>query len=178
MTVSAPVVTTTSRQLLGLAGADVGRRVGRVASLDEGLEDLRAGRLGEGGELPEAVLGVGRGAVGPDADEDDAFEADLAVLDLGDVLELGREAGDPAERLTLLEDEGPVVVAQPVLGVGRVSRVHGRRIGIHGGGLSHRESRVARRPTYAEPFNPPRFTVERGCERFGSDLPVSTATRW
>ena len=32
----------------------------------------------------------------------DALEAQLAVLDLGDVLELGREPGDAAQRRTLL----------------------------------------------------------------------------
>src|SRR5205085_12129087 len=38
-------------------------------------------------------------------DEYDALEAQLAVLDLGDVLEVGADAGDAAERLALLEVE-------------------------------------------------------------------------
>ena len=51
-------------------------------------------------------------ALGPDADQDDPLEAQLAVLDLGDVFEFGRQAGDPAQRRTL----GPFQLA----GVGQV----------------------------------------------------------
>ena len=47
ITVSAPVATHDVAQLLRLAGADVGRRVGLVAALDEPVEHLRAGGLGE-----------------------------------------------------------------------------------------------------------------------------------
>ena len=41
--------------------------------------------------------------VGPDPDEHDPLEAQLPVLDLGDVCEFGRQAGDAAQRLPLLE---------------------------------------------------------------------------
>ena len=51
------------------------------------------------------VLGVVDGALGPDADEHDALQAQLAVLDLGDVLELGGQPGDAAQRRALLEVE-------------------------------------------------------------------------
>ena len=40
-------------------------------------------------------------ALGPDPDEHDPLQAELAVLDLGDVLELGAQAGDPAELVPL-----------------------------------------------------------------------------
>ena len=42
-------------------------------------------------------------ALGPHADEDDTFETQLPVLDLGDIGELGRQAGHAAERAALLE---------------------------------------------------------------------------
>ena len=90
-------------QLLGLAGADVGRRVRPVAPLHQALQDLGAGRLGQPGELGQRVLRVGHRAGGPDADEHDALQPELPVLDLGDVGELGREARDAAERLPVLE---------------------------------------------------------------------------
>jgi hypothetical protein len=37
------------------------------------------------------------GALGPDTDEDDPLQPELAVLDLGDVLELGAQADDAAQ---------------------------------------------------------------------------------
>ena len=107
ITVSAPRGDDDVAQLLRLARADVGGRVGLVAALDQAVEHLRAGGLGEPGQLGQRVLGVGQGAVGPHADEHDALEAQLPVLDLGDVGELGGQAGDAAQRLALLE----VVVA-------------------------------------------------------------------
>ena len=50
------------------------------------------GGLGERGELPQGVLRVLRGALGPDARQHHALQAQLAVLDLGHVLELGGQA--------------------------------------------------------------------------------------
>ena len=44
-------------------------------------------------------------ALGPDADQHDAFEPQLAVLDLGDVGELGGQAGDAAQRAAVFEVE-------------------------------------------------------------------------
>ena len=72
-------------QLLGLPRADVGGRVGFVAALDEALEHLRTGGLCERGQLGEAGVGVGGAAVGPDTDQHDAFQSQLAVFHLGDV---------------------------------------------------------------------------------------------
>ncbi len=84
-------------QLLGLAGADVGGRVGLVTALDDAVEHQRSRGLGEGGQLGQRILRVLDGARGPDADEDDPLQTELAVLDLGDVLELGGQARHPAE---------------------------------------------------------------------------------
>ena len=56
-------------QLLRLALAEVGRGVGLLATLDDALEHRRTGRLGEGRELADGVLGVVGGAVVPDAGE-------------------------------------------------------------------------------------------------------------
>ena len=72
----------------------------------------RAGGLGERRQLGQRVLGVLRRALGPDADEDDALEAQLAVLDLGDVLQLGGQTGDPAQRLAVGEVE--LLAVEPV----------------------------------------------------------------
>ena len=52
------------------------------------------------------------GAVGPDADEHDPLEPQLAVLDLGDVLEFGREPGDPAQGLAVDAVELVAVVVE------------------------------------------------------------------
>ena len=41
--------------------------------------------------------------VGPHPDQDDALESQLAVLDLGDVVELGGDARDTAKRPALFE---------------------------------------------------------------------------
>ena len=68
-------------------------------------EHLGAGGLGEGGELTHGVLGVRRRCPRSTRREHHTLEAQLAVLDLGDVLELGRQAGDPAQRRALLAVE-------------------------------------------------------------------------
>src|SRR6478672_2451679 len=62
---------------LDLAAADEGRRVGRLAALEDRLEHLGAGGLGERGELGHRVLGVGHGAAGPHTDQHDPLEAQL-----------------------------------------------------------------------------------------------------
>lgn len=90
-------------EFLGLAGTDVGGRVGFVPPLDEALEDFRSGGLGQCGELGHAGFGLRRGSLGPDTDEHHAFEAQLPVFDFGDVCELGGEPGNPAQRAAVLE---------------------------------------------------------------------------
>ena len=99
-----------------LAAPDVRRRVGPAAPLEDVVEHLRAGGLGEQRELGHGVLGVLDRALGPHADEHDPLQAELPVLDLGDVLELGTQPGDPAELVAL----GQVLLAgrQVVGGLG------------------------------------------------------------
>ncbi len=92
-------------QLGRLARADVGRRVGLVAALDQPLEHLGAGRLGQRGQLGHAGPAVGGGAVGPHTDQHHPFQPQLAVFDLGDVGELGGQAGDAAQRRPVFQGE-------------------------------------------------------------------------
>jgi hypothetical protein len=71
--------------------------------LHEPFEDLRAGSLGECLELLQGRLRVSERAGRPDADQDDPLEAKLAVLDLADVLELGRDARDASQTAARLQ---------------------------------------------------------------------------
>ncbi len=105
ITVSAPVATTTSRSSCRLTRPDVGRRVRLVASLDQALEHLGAGGLGERREFGHAGLGVAGAALGPHADQHDALQPQLPVLDLGDVGEFGRQPGHPAQRRAVFEGQ-------------------------------------------------------------------------
>ena len=95
ITVSAPVASDDVAQLVGLARADVGRGVGPVAPLDQASRTsepaVSASSLSSCIEFSASATRP----VGPDADQDDPLEPELAVLDLGDVLELGRQ---PATR--------------------------------------------------------------------------------
>jgi hypothetical protein len=102
-------------QVPGLARADVGCRVGTVAALDQPLEHLGAGGLGQRSELGEGVLRIRGRSLGPDTDEHDPLEAQLAVFDLGDVLQLGRQAGDAPQTLPGLEVETVTVEVGPVV---------------------------------------------------------------
>ena len=92
-------------QLARLARADVRRGIRPVAPLDDAVEHQRPGRLRQGGQLPEAALRLVGRAFSPDTHEHDLLEADLAVLDLSDVLELGGQAHDTSQRLPILEVE-------------------------------------------------------------------------
>ena len=103
MTVSAPDDSTASRSSFALPRADVGLRIRLVLALDQALEHLAAGGLGQRLELEQRGLRVVAALV--DAHEDDPLEPELAVLDLGDVLEVGADAGDPPEGVALLELE-------------------------------------------------------------------------
>ena len=60
-------------------------------------------------ELAQRVLRHGEGAVGPDAHEDDPLESQGPVLNLADVLKLGRQPGHPPQRVPLLEIQLAVV---------------------------------------------------------------------
>ena len=83
-----------------------------MAPLDDSVQHLGAGGLGQGGELEQGVLGVLGGALGPDASEHHALQAQLAVLDLGDVLEFGGESSHAAQGLAF----GQVVLVTVVVG--------------------------------------------------------------
>ncbi len=193
-------------QVLGLAGTDVGGRVGLVTALDHAVQHLGAGRLGQGGELGHRVLRLLQGAVGPDPDEHHALQAELAVLDLGDVLELGGEAGDTAQRGALAAVVlVAVVVVAVVLVDGREVLVHegfrpqtvdaargvGLVAGVERGG--HSVLRLLERVACARPYGrscresaqlPPRLPLGRGASypsgpRFGLGLlcPENAAVR-
>ena len=92
-------------QLLRLARADVGRGIRLAAALDHTFKHLRTRGLGQRGQLGEAGVGVGGAAVGPYADQHHPLEAQLAVLDLGDVGEFGGQPGDAAQRCAVIEGE-------------------------------------------------------------------------
>ena len=83
-------------QLLRLTRADIGRRIGLVAALDEAFEHLRTGGLRERGEFGHACIDVRGAALGPHAHQHDAFQPKLAVLDLRDVGEFSRQSRHPA----------------------------------------------------------------------------------
>ena len=67
--------------------------------------------LGQAGQLVQGVLGVHEGAGCPNPDEHDPLEAQLAVFDLGDVGELGGQAGYAAQRLAVGQFERDLLVA-------------------------------------------------------------------
>ena len=86
-------------ELLGLALAEVGARIGVSAALEQAVEDDGSRGLGEGEEFTHRVLGLDNTALPVDADEHHALDAELPILDLGDVFELGRETGDATKCL-------------------------------------------------------------------------------
>src|SRR4051794_1243209 len=160
-------------EALDLAAADVRRRVGLVAALVDRVEDLRAGGLGEGGQLGHGVLGVLDRTVGPDPDQDDPLQPELAVLDLADVLELGAEPGHPAQGVPL----GEVLLAGGQLGVVHVEvavvgvpRLPGGVVGVVGGVdvvLEVPAGRLVQRGIEGEVF----ACVRHTCSRVGRPAP-------
>ena len=99
--------------------------------------------------------------VGPDADEHDALQAQLAVLDLGDVLELGGEARDTAQRRA--------VGAVELLAVGEARRTHRR--------AAPRPRRRGERGCAAPRGAPPARARPRRCRRTGWVSPRSWGRR-
>jgi len=89
-------------QLLGLALAEIGAGVGVRPALEQPVEDYRSGGFGEGEQLAHGVFGLDDEALAVDADQHDALDAKLAVLDLCNVFELGREPGNASQRLAVL----------------------------------------------------------------------------
>ena len=105
ITVSAPVAATSSRSSWALPLPRNVAGVGVLAALQDAVEHDAARRLGERRQFVQRVLGVVRRAVGPQARQHHALEAQPAVLDLGDVLQLGRQARHAAQRLPVGEVE-------------------------------------------------------------------------
>jgi hypothetical protein len=81
-------------QLLGLARTKVGRGIRSVATLDQSIEDERSRGLGEERELRKAAIGIANSATRPDSGEHNTLEPHLPVLNLGDILEFGPQAGN------------------------------------------------------------------------------------
>jgi hypothetical protein len=102
------------RQLGRLARADVGRRIGPAAPLHQAVQHDRPGRLGQPGQLAQGVLRPGQRPLGPYPDEHHALQPQGAVLDLGDIGELGGQARHSAQRLPV----GQVKFAGVFLGEG------------------------------------------------------------
>src|SRR5699024_8157051 len=80
----------------GLALTDVGGRVRFGAALGESFQDQSACGFGQGCELGERVGGLFLCATVPHTDEDDTFQAQGPVLDLGDIGEFGGQPPDTA----------------------------------------------------------------------------------
>ena len=80
--------------LVNLATSNVGRRIRVAAALHQTVEHLGAGRFSQRLELEHGVVCVCLAAAGPDADEYHPLEAQLAVLDLGDVGQFGGQSGN------------------------------------------------------------------------------------
>ena len=84
-------------ELVDLPAPDERRRIGSLPALHQAVQDLGSGGLGEQPQLGQRVGGVGLGAVRPDPHQDHALQTQAAVLDLGDVVELGAKPVDTAE---------------------------------------------------------------------------------
>ncbi len=87
----------------GLAGAEERAGVRLRPALDQPVEDFRARGFRQGGEFTQGVLGVGEGAFGPQPGQDHALQAQLPVLDFGDVFEFGGQARRAAQGPAFLE---------------------------------------------------------------------------
>jgi hypothetical protein len=85
-------------KLASLSRSDVRSWVWLVTTLHDAVKDQRTSGLGERSELAKRDLGVTDGALCPHPDQHNAFEPDLPVLDLGDVLELSGKTSDAAKR--------------------------------------------------------------------------------
>jgi len=92
-------------QFIDLATADERGWVRPVAALDQAFEHLRAGRLRQIGQLGEGVVRIRGRSFGPDTDQHHPLEPQLAILDLGDVSQLGGEPGHAPQRVSLLQLE-------------------------------------------------------------------------
>ena len=102
-----------------LAASDVGGGVRVLAALDQSVQDLRASGLGEQLQLGHGILCVLLGTRCPDTDQHHALQPELAVLDLGDVLQIGADTRHATQR----QPGGKVeLVAVPRLGIVALER--------------------------------------------------------
>ena len=90
-----------------------GARIGLEAALNQAVQYLGACGLGQRGQLTQGVLGVLDGAFSPQASQHHALQAQLAVLDLGHVLQLCGEVSYSAQGAAL----GEVFLVSIELGV-------------------------------------------------------------
>ena len=147
--VGAARATTSGRAPRALPEPEVGGGVGVVAPLDEAVQDLGAGGLGQGGQLAQGGFGVldrvpptprtrpGRGR----STSDDLLQADLAVLDLGDVLQLGGKVSYSAQGAAL----GEVFLISIELGVLTLNIGNFTRAGVeHAAATARRRALVMR----------------------------------
>ena len=75
---------------------------GRVAALEDAVEHLRSPAVSASAASSRREFSASAAEpAGPQAGQHDALEAQLPVLDLGDVLELGGQPGDAAQRLAV-----------------------------------------------------------------------------
>ena len=89
--------------LVHLPAADERGWVGVAAPLHQGFQHLRTGGLGEQLEFGHGVVGIHLAADAPDAHQNHPLQLQLAVLDLGDVGELGGHARHPTEGVAVGE---------------------------------------------------------------------------
>ena len=113
--VGAASATTTSRSSTDLARPDVRGGIGLVPTLDQAVA-APASRRSRRARASSASESSASSSVpdGPHADQDDPLEPHLPVLDLGDVLQLGGQARDAAERLPV-EQVGRVIHSWPTI---------------------------------------------------------------
>ena len=97
----------------GLAGAEEGTGVRLEAALNQAVQHLGTCGFCQCRELTQGVLGVLNGAFGPQASKHHTLQAQLTVLNLGDVLQLGGEVSYSAQGAAL----GEVFLVSIELGV-------------------------------------------------------------
>ena len=78
-------------------------RIRAIAALDQPFEHLRSSRLGQQFELGDRVLGTHLTPSRPHADQHDALEEQLAILNLSDVGQFGRHPRDSTERKPIFQ---------------------------------------------------------------------------
>ena len=90
-------------QFFCLPSPKVGRGVGVRTSLEHAIKHNRAGCLGERGKLTQRVLRFFLRTLRVHTNKHDVLQPELAILDLADVLEFGRQTGDTAQRMAILK---------------------------------------------------------------------------